>query len=172
MMKQRLMFSIILLLVISVGLTGCEPLRKKFTRKKKAKTEDTSFIPVLEPQEYPEASENPVENYKQHYVLVQVFYKELWRGLTENMSEKNIKFNMEQVINHLAEMKAMLKADKQADIVKLEGLLSYYQETLKADAAFRNKSRVESDLREFHRQLVKCRADRLDGAFIDRVAHE
>ena len=61
------------LLGMCVSMSACEPLRKKFTRQKKADANaDKDFVPVLEPQDYPAPEKNPPEMYKQHYALIKV----------------------------------------------------------------------------------------------------
>lgn len=50
---------IVLALVMTVPLmSGCEPLRKKFTRKKK-ETQAKAEMPVFEPIDYPAKVEDP-----------------------------------------------------------------------------------------------------------------
>lgn len=172
MFNRSFNLMIIAILAITVLCSGCEPLRKKFTRKKKAQVEDKGMAPVLEPQEYPTPEENPEANYQLHYTMVQVFYKELWNGIGEDLTEKNIRFNLDQVTKHLTEMKNMLVAEKQVEVTKLEQLLSYYQETLSQNRVFRNKARIESDLRAFHRQLIgACKPAKMQGYFIDAPKH-
>ena len=61
-------------LIVAVMMTtvGCEPLRKKFIRKRKAAQESSEDIPVLEPIDYPDKVYTAEDLYKQHYSLWQV----------------------------------------------------------------------------------------------------
>jgi hypothetical protein len=151
-----------LLLTISMSFSSCEPLRKKFTRqKKKDQQAENSFIPVLEPQEYPAPKDNPIENYKQHYSLVKVWYKDLWTSVEEKSSDKHTQYVVKQVYAHIEDMRALLSPDKQTELDKLKALLKYYDESLNGPRPLRNMSRVQSDLRAFDRQLRKLSPDKV-----------
>ena len=56
---KREVFLLMGILVLSMSLSSCETLRKKFTRHKKQAEEDQSVVPVLEPEEYPSPEHNP-----------------------------------------------------------------------------------------------------------------
>lgn len=61
-----------------LSVSGCTPLKKKFTRQKKVdKENDPKFIPVLNPVEYEERKVSAEENYKYHYSLWKVWNKDL-----------------------------------------------------------------------------------------------
>ncbi len=153
-MIQRRMMCLALVLCLTFVSTGCEPLRKKFTRKKKkSQVEDVRMQPVLEPEEYPDPTTDPMANYKDHYALVKVFYRDLWLPLQEHRTVKNSYFAYNQVMQHLDEMRKMIKPEFQGNLDKLKATLAYYEESLKVEPAFRNRGRIESDLREFDRQL-------------------
>ncbi len=158
----------VMVLAVSVALSSCTPLRKKFTRqKKKGQVEDAAFIPVLEPQEYPAPEQNPPENYKEHYNLVKVWYKDLWGALEDKDSDKRARYTIGQVLSHLQEMQKLVVSEKQAQLVQLADLLKYYDSALDSPEALRNKSRIQSDLRAFDRLLRnQLRADKLEGFFI------
>lgn len=158
---------IIMVTVLALLCSGCEPLRKKFTRKKKStQVEDTGMIPVLQPEEYPEPKDNPMLNYRQHYELVRVFYKELWRGIEEKTHQKTLRYTYGQVIDHLNEMKSLLNEDKAKDLENLIHALDYYHEIISLDTAFWSKPRLQSDLRAFHRQLIgRCKPEHMKNNF-------
>lgn len=174
MFNRRLLCAITALLCVSVVLTGCEPLRKKFTRKKKAsQIENDKFIPVLEPQEYPTPEENPEENYKQHYAMVRVFHKDLMTSVQEKARVKRSSYAYNQVMDHLNQMKSLLIEEKKGEIEKLERILDYYKQTLEESPHSRNVARLNSDLRAFYHQLLtKCKADKMRGSFIPAVKNE
>ena len=50
--RYQLLMWIVPVLIVSLGFSGCETMRRKFVRQKKKK-ETAEFIPVLEPIEYP-----------------------------------------------------------------------------------------------------------------------
>ena len=155
------------LIAASFAMAGCEPLRKKFTRQKKANAQvDNGFSPVLEPEEYPTPAKNPEMSYQQHYSLVKVWYKDLWTALDERGSDKQQKYLLKQIHSHIDEMRKLVVPEKQAKLDELAGLLSYYNSALGESAHLRNASRIHSDLRAFHRLLVGLRAQNIKGAFV------
>lgn len=150
---RRFLTSVALLLSVAVTLTSCDPLRKKFTRKKKESAESIDFQPVLEPQDYPAPEHDPALLYKQHYSLIKVWYKDLWSGIDERMSDGMVKYGLKQISGQIEEMKALLKPDRAAGLEKLNNLLAYYRTSLEQQRSFRNYSRIQSDLRAFDRML-------------------
>ena len=89
---------------------GCQPLRKKFTRKKKETKKE--FVPVLTPIDYPRASESAPDRYKYHYSLRTVWYKNLMQALEENQSDKRMTYFLEQMLVQLEEMNKWIKGDQ------------------------------------------------------------
>ena len=174
MIQQQLIKTIAVVLCIMVFASGCEPLRKKFTRKKKGTpTEDVGMIPVLEPQEYPTPDENPTLNYQQHYAMVKVFYKDLGLMVTDQRSAKNAQYVLDRVEEHLVQMKATLKQDKRGLVDQLTGYLSSYREAVNVQPHLRNRTKIEADLRRFHRVFIKeCKPNQLKGSFVDAVPYE
>ncbi|MBI3315166.1 MAG: hypothetical protein HYZ86_04445 [Candidatus Omnitrophica bacterium] len=156
------------LVVTSISLSACEPLRKKFTRqKKKDAFAQQDFIPVLEPQEYPAAEKDPVQNYKQHYALIKVWYRDMWRALEERGSDKQQRYLIKTIYGHIDEMRKLVGPQQQQKLDDLAKVLSYYDSALGVPAPMRNVSRIRSDLRAFDRMLRnKLRADRIKGSFI------
>ena len=154
------------LLAVSVSFSACEPLRKKFTRQKKKDAADMNFVPVLEPQDYPAPEKNPAEMYKQHYTLIKVWYKDLWIALDERGSDKQQKYLLKQIHNHIDEMRKLVVPAEQAQLDELVKLLSYYDSAFDAAAPLRNTSRIHSDLRAFDRLLRSLRVDKVKGDFV------
>ena len=135
-------------------MSSCETLRKKFIRqKKKDLSESAELAPVLEPQEYPAPENNPLENYKQHYALVKVWYGDLVSGVIEKDTDQKVKYALAQVNSHLDQMAGMIKKEKQSDVKKLKDLLVYYKAAIDLPNAVRNRAKIQSDLRTFDREL-------------------
>ena len=152
---------------VSLAMSGCEPLRKKFTRQKKANVDaEKDFSPVLEPEEYPTPEKNPEMNYKQHYALIKVWYKDVWTSLDERGSDKQQKYLLKQIHGHIDEMRKLVVAEKQAKFDDLTKLLSYYDGALDVPAPMRNVSHIHSDLRAFDRALRAARAENIKGFFV------
>ncbi len=151
MRHRHVSVTLIALLTVCVTCSSCETLRKKFTRqKKKGQTENTDFIPVLEPQDYPAPEYNAAENYKEHYALIRVWYKDLQTNLVEKEdSDGRVKYALRQINSHLDGMITLLNDEKKPLVEKLRGSLKNYTEALKTSRETRNRSRLQSDLREF-----------------------
>jgi hypothetical protein len=156
------------LLVLSLSLSSCDTLRKKFTRqKKKGESEDQTFVPVLVPEEYPVPELNPVQNYREHYDLIKAWYKDLWTAIDDKSSDKYVHYTISQITNHIDQMKNLVDAPTQANLVKLAGLLKFYSSSLNDSWQVRNVSRIQGDLRGFDRLLRDhLRADRIKGHFV------
>jgi len=159
------------LLVLSLSLSSCDTLRKKFTRQKKhGQTEDQNFVPVLVPEEYPAPQLNPVQNYKENYDLIKAWYKDLWMAIDDKSSGKYVHYTISQVSNHITQMEKLVDAPTQANLVKLAGFLDYYSASLNDSWQVRNVSRIQSDLRAFDRFLRDhLRADRIHGHFVKSI---
>ena len=155
-MQQRpLSLMLCALLMMCMTLSSCETLRKKFTRQKKnAQNENSDFNPVLEPQDYPAPEYNALGLYKDHYSLVKVWYNDLASGINEKSdTDSKVKYAIKQINVNLDAMGALLSKDKQPTIAMLHALLKNYTSALDLPRASRNKSLIQSDLREFDRKF-------------------
>jgi len=169
LLNRKMITSIIVVLVLSVSLSACETLKKKFTRKKKGVQEVQDFQPVLEPQDYPAIENDPVKAYNENYDLVKAWYRDLWTGVEEKNNDRAVQYSIKQVLDHINQMKLLLKADKAKEFDQLTGLLGYYQTFLDQPRSLRNYSRIQSDLRAFDRMLRNhFREDKLKGEFIGK----
>lgn len=163
--------TIIAVLVMSLTMSSCEPLRKKFTRqKKKNASADMDFIPVLEPQDYPAPENNPIENYTQHYDLIKAWYRDLWTAIEDKGSSKQVRFTLKQINGHIDEMEKLVNEDQKPEFEKLRSLLAYYSEAIDKDVSMRNKSRIQSDLRAFDRKLRQLNAGKIKASLVPAIA--
>ena len=169
-MSRRLLVTIAFMLVVCLSTSSCESLRKKFTRhKKQDQTQSSDFQPVLEPQEYPAPENNPEFNYKQHYALIKVWYKDLWTGIDEKNTDTVVKNSLKQIFDHIDQMKSLLKPEKATGLNQLADLLKYYKASLDQARIQRNYSRIQSDLRAFDRMLRgQFRVDLIQKDFIGK----
>ena len=167
--SRRMMVTVVAVLAMSLSLSACEPLRKKFIRqKKKNAVQDNNFIPILEPQEYPAPENNPKENYNQRYVLIKSWYKDLWTALEEKASDKKVRYILSQVYAQIDEMKKLVDPEKSVQLDRLKDLLSYFEGSLKDPWVSRNVSRIQSDLRAFDRMMrTQLRVDRIPNSFVE-----
>lgn len=166
---HRQFFTVVACLVMfSVGLCACDTLKKKFIRQKKGGQETTDFVPVLEPQEYPAPQNNPVLNYQNHYALIKAWYRDLWTGI-DDKNDSMVKQSIRQILDHIEQMKPLLKADKAKGLDELASLLKFYRTSLDQPRMARNYARIQSDLRSFDRMLRDhFSAGRLKGNFINQ----
>lgn len=154
MRDRRPIVFIATIMILTLTLSSCDTLRRKFTRKKKGHVEDIDYNPVLEPQEYPAPENNPVESYKQHYALLKVWYTDLWSDLQDKASDKKMTYTVKQLNGQIDEMERLVNPEKQADFNKLRGCLTYIKQSLDQPSPLRNRARIESDLRSFYHQLL------------------
>ena len=153
--RRHVTFGMIALLTVCVTCSSCETLRKKFTRqKKKDQSESADFIPVLEPQDYPSPEYNALENYKEHYTLIRVWYKDLQSALVEkDDSDGRVKYALRQINGHLDGMIMLVDKSRKPALEGLRGLLKNYTDALSTPHASRNRSLLQSDLRAFDKKL-------------------
>jgi hypothetical protein len=155
------------LLVLSLSLSSCDTLKQKFTRKKKPGEEVDTFVPVLEPEEYPAPAMDPVHNYKENYALIKAWYTDLWTAVDDKSTSRYIHYTITQVTNHINQMEKLVDPPTQANLVKLAGYLDYFSKSLDDSWQVRNVGRIRSDLIEFDRFLRDhLRADKIKGHFV------
>ena len=133
------------LCVVFLTLSGCAPLRKKFTRqKKKDRQSDPRFIPVLDPVEYPEKIYSSEEKYRYHYSLWKVWGKDFLQVLERDGSGKRQRYLLSQSIEQLDEMKVLLNDAQQAELKGLIDELGTVLLEYDKQSAMRNKFSIRS----------------------------
>ncbi len=143
------------LLVLSVFVfcsVGCEPLRKKFTRKKKEKKEVES-IPVLEPVEYPAKVTTPAETYKYHYSLWVVWNKELSNIMLDRDNTKRKVYLLDQAMLNLQALKVLVTDEKQQRLNEDLKVLQEIHDDLTAALSKRTLNRLTLDLTNVERRI-------------------
>lgn len=95
-------------------LTGCESLRKKFTRKRKSA--DTKEAMVIVPRDYNANPLPPDVRYKQYFVYWKSWNQELVTALNDQASFKKIIGCVEQARINLAKMTTLLKEDRAKEL--------------------------------------------------------
>jgi len=147
-------YFICFLCAIFLILSGCAPLRKKFTRqKKKDKQLDPRFIPVLDPIEYPEKIYSVEEKYKYHYSLWKVWNKDFLQVLERNGSGKRQKYLLDQSIEQLEEMNILLNDAKQAELKGLIDERGIVLQEYDKQSAMRNKFSIRSKVQRNGRKI-------------------
>ena len=107
--RQTFFLVFIGLMGVSFIFSGCEPLRKKFTRKsKKERATSVAALPILEPEEYPDKPFDPLKEYSYRYSMWNVWYKDYLMATEENTSDKRQSYILSQMAVQLDEMQKLL----------------------------------------------------------------
>lgn len=133
----------ICLLSISLASSGCEPLRKKFTRQKKKDQGASEIVPILEPIDYPDKVHSPLEDYKQRYSLWQVWYREFLNSLDESSSVKQKLYQLDQLIAQLQEMQKLLIPEKNSKLAVLIVQFQSLKEGVQEPGPFKNTTNIK-----------------------------
>lgn len=142
--------------VLSVFLTttGCEPLRKKFTRKKK-ENQVSEAVPLMAPEEYPVASKTVAGLYRQEYAMLLMWLGEMKEAVEEKASNKKLNYCLARMISLMEEMQTMLQGQAQEKLLThLKHVKALSTEVVEPEG-FRNKSKMTRDLRELDKQIRK-----------------
>ena len=123
----------------ALSLTGCEPLRKKFTRKKKTvDNQSEAMQPVLDPLEYPDKVTTVEDDYRQFFSLWRVWDKEALMLFEENASDKKINFALNKIQVQMDGMQKLLTGEKREKMGQLLKELNSVEEDMKTPMALRN----------------------------------
>ncbi len=154
---RRSWFSVcVVCLAAVVLLTGCEPLRKKFTRqKKKSDAVNQKFIPVLDPEEYHVKQYGAEESYAQHYSLLKVWFSDFASTYEQTVNEKRQLYNLNAALEELQEMKKLLKSPVLEELSGIEKQILYIRGEYEKSKAFRNDARIRSEIREVQSKVNK-----------------
>ena len=140
--------------IVSLVVSGCESLRKKFTRQKKKDSEQSDqFIPVLEPEQYPEKVYSPANDYKYHFSLWQVWQKELSTAVFERESNKRQLYMLNQAIVQVDALKKLVGAEKQSGLEEvLKGLRTLHG-TIENPAPMHDNFMILNQLKSLDRKM-------------------
>ena len=114
MSHRRWVLSVVVMLSAVLLSTGCDSLRRKFTRTKKSEASQESM--VIAPRDY---SAHPFPNdvlYRQYFTYWKSWNQELVRSLEERASHKKILDCAEQCLLNLNKMKGFLKDEQAAQL--------------------------------------------------------
>jgi hypothetical protein len=145
---------VVLMLVFAVGTTsGCETLRKKFTRRKKNQVVQNEQVAILDPIDYPDKVKSADQAYQEHYSLWKVWMSDLTSIVEDNANEKKVLYTLGQIKEQLTAMRALLRetAQNQMDVYlkEVDDLSLEFEKS----AAFRSKSAVVSRIRTLSRNV-------------------
>jgi hypothetical protein len=152
--KRRILAALILVFFTVTVTTGCESLRKKFTRKKKTGEESEGVMPLLEPVDYPEKVETSATLYQRYYSLWQVWYKEFVVTMEEGGgSDKRALYDLNQLLTQLGDMQKIVIGEKQKQLAQhytaVEGVIKKYNQP----APVRNTPVLKSTIDSVDKQM-------------------
>ena len=134
--------------------SGCAPLRKKFTRQKKADKENNNqFIPVLDPIDYPEQRVSAEETYKYHYSLWKVWNKDLLQTVERDGSDKRQKYLANQSLEQLEAMHELLNDESKTQFAPLVSDLKNVLVELDKPEAMRSKFGVRTKIERYAKKV-------------------
>lgn len=94
---------------LAVGLSGCESVQRKFTRKPKKPAPAPS--PIIAFQDYDRAM-TPLERYRKHYLMFDYWNDDLKRGLEAvTLNPKGLKRASKEALAELTALKDLLRED-------------------------------------------------------------
>ena len=146
----------VLMLVIAVfaagALSGCEPLRKKFVRKKKM-DKTNEVIPVLDPVDYPVMERSPLSVYQYHFNLWKVWLKDFVTAMDEQPSRKRLTGIMGQLDIQLCGMQEVLSGEDEKAFEGFRADLEKVALALKEPAALRDDKALKGRVTRLDKEL-------------------
>ena len=133
---------LLILTVLVLNLSGCETLKKKFTRKPKA---GKKVSPVLVPQDYKGIYPNSVL-YDNHFIYWRTWTEDLMNCLANESSSKRQVLAASRAVEDLERMQDLLKSPK--------------------------KEALEPHIKVYERVLNKVRLGRPNEALADSLWHD
>jgi len=106
---MKRLLSMLLVLSLAIGLTGCESIQRKFTRKKKHKPQAPKFY-----QEGAQETRSNADLYMMHYIYWKTWHEDLATNAGTNAKRDRLACN--EVINHLKDMKGYLLKDSAIEL--------------------------------------------------------
>lgn len=136
---MKRVISVLLIFFIVMNLTGCEALKKKFTRKKKTVT----MPRIYQPKKYVKAP-SP-ELYKKHFAYWQSWQSELISVLGEN-HKKDMRC-AEEIVGHLKDMQNILVQEKAEELSPhIERMIRVKERIFDEDMTTANREYIRTSL--------------------------
>jgi len=135
-----------LLSIFMVTSFGCEPLRKKFTRKKKEDKVSQGFIPVLDPIEYDRKRVSSKEKYAYHFSMWRIWQRELSQVLETDSNDKRQRYLIAQLVIQMEEMDKWVEGATKDRVNEYLGELREINKELDRPAELQNKISIERKL--------------------------
>lgn len=140
-------------LLVTLGSSGCQPLRKKFIRQKKKDQQESEMTPILEPLDYPEKVYSPEDLYKEQYSFWQVWYGDLLIAINDQESQKRQIYNLDKAITHLEEMKRLLIPRQQQHLDMFIKSLGVLRERLRQPSPLGISTSIKLELESIGKKI-------------------
>ncbi len=148
------------LLLGSLALSGCASLKKKFIRKKKTDKKE-SFVPVLDPVDYPASRVTAAQRCAYHYSLWRVWTRDLEQALDQQAPKKTQRYLFEKILEQVEEMKGCLPEERRPGLEEYAAKVRAVESLLAKPAAFRDAARMKRTMqridkafrREFRQEM-------------------
>ena len=153
-------------LVVSMTLSSCEPLRKKFTRKKKADSAESMEVPILEPVAYPKKVYTSLDLYKNHFTYWKAWHKELMQSVADNQGTKRKLYLLAQDVTQLTEMQKLLPEEKQALLKNAIDRLARFRADVVSPVPSRDASAWKTELESIDKKIRRdYSVEKMQGSF-------
>ncbi len=149
----RWMIFVSCFLVLAMTLSSCEPLRKKFTRKKKAESAESMEVPILEPIEYPKKVYSSLDLYKNHFTYWKAWHKELMQSIVDNQGTKRKLYLLAQDVTQLTEMQKLLPENKQVLLKDTIERLAKFRVDVESPVPSRDASAWRAELESIDKKI-------------------
>ncbi|HPB68533.1 MAG TPA: hypothetical protein PLT76_04485 [Candidatus Omnitrophota bacterium] len=154
------------LVTVQVFCAGCEPVRRKFIRKKRTANMETAVQPVFEPEDYPADRVPPADQYQDHYNRVLAWNQEVLTGIEEKASDKRIVFSLNACLKELEGMDGLLPESARGELRQIKGEMEKVRDEFSVPAAYRpyqNYARKLMRLDRRVRQTLKSAFEPAEG---------
>ncbi len=139
----------VIMFCLLLNITGCESMRKKFTRKKKESVKAPRIYQVKKYVKKPSP-----ELYKKHYVYWMTWHSELLRVLGDN-HKKDLSC-IEGIISNLKDMQGILTDEKAAKLKpRIDSMLKVKEIIVNEDLTMFNKDYVRRTLEREDRAIKR-----------------
>ena len=145
MFKRQTLLTIFLIGILTTSflLSGCETLRKKFSRSSK-KQEEIAYEPVLDPIDYPAGVYDPLKGYTYHFNMFHVWKKEFISTFYDGIQLKRLRHFLDNMIIQLEEMEKFIPKEKSVELVKRTEEFKKMRKRLDQPEQFQNRSSMKS----------------------------
>jgi len=154
--KRTITLCVLGLFFVSIFTTGCEPLRKKFTRNKSSDRIEAQDEPILDPIDYPGKVYDPIADYKYRFSLFHVWKKEFVSASDDGATPKRMRYLLNNMITQAEEMSKLLKKGKSDALTADIATLKEIQQKIDGPTQFYNSADIK---RKVNSVSQKIRSD-------------